>query len=563
MTYETLNKNNLIPDLFRNVQRIGLAGILDGIESDLFLDFQNLKIIDLAISNLRELFHQGNKWMNYLNLNLSISNRSGRVQFENRLIIEFAYLKRSVSFDSIYEYPNEDLCLFKDFPHERLVYPIIVPGKRLECTCTLYWLQSKAHYYENEINIIFDYGLNYQQYNDKNSLEKTFLFCDESFNSTQCNFDAKFRTCHIQEDFNGALAHKLLNLDNDFDILYAFKFLQFILLVILLPIFCFIGIVNNVLSILVIRNKNNKNEFQEPMYKHIIINAVFNIIFCLIMCLKLINTCIFYGPSVFCSSVYQEIWAQNLKIILIHFLGSVTKNCANFSYLMFSISRLILITKQKESNISTKSKAFRNAIYVFTLVLVSSILCSFKLFQYRIKQYLTPFNAYKEFPFEIRDENYCYSETHKLQCKLFNTFKIANRSLNDVLFVILNILIDLILLVKYKHHMNRKLKQINDVAQRKVIHKSKKNVNRMILVNSLIYIFSHLPEFMMTLLLFVYSTKMKSFCNNKFSCDFLNEEAEFFGLISIVSQFYVFKIYDKNFKKSFSQIYSNFGKFFR
>ena len=110
--------------------------------------------------------------------------------------------------------------------------------------------------------------------------------------------------------------------------------------------------------------------------------------------------------------------------------------------------------------------------------------------------------------------------------------------------------------------MNRKLKHINDVAQRKVIHKSKKNINRMILVNSLIYIVSHLPEFVMTLLLFVYSTKMTNFCNNKFSCDFLNEIAEFFGLISIVCQFYVFKIYDKNFKKSFSQIYSNFGNIF-
>jgi len=449
------------------------------------------------------------------------------------------------------------LCLFKDFPHERLVYPIIVPGKRLECTCTLFWLQSNTHFYENVINLIFDYGLNYPQYYDKESIEKAFLYCDESFNSTQCHFDAKFQACNIQEDFK---AHKLLNFDNDFDILYLFKFLQFILLVILLPIFCFIGIVHNVLTILVIRNTNNKNEFQEPMYKHIIINAVFNIIFCLIMCLKLINTCIFYGPSVFCSSVYQEIWAQNLKIILIHFLGSVTKNCANFSYLMFSISRLILITKQKESNLSNKSKALRISIYIFTLVLISSILCSFKLFQYKVKEYLIPYNAYKEFPFEIRDEIYCFSETHKLQCKLFNIFKIANRSLNDVLFVVLNILIDLTLLVKYKHHMNRKLKHINDVAQRKVIHKSKKNINRMILVNSLIYIVSHLPEFVMTLLLFIYSTKMESFCNNKFSCDFLNEEAEFFGLISIVCQFYIFKIYDKNFKKSFSQISTNLGK---
>ena len=36
----------------------------------------------------------------------------------------------------------------------------------------------------------------------------------------------------------------------------------------------------------------------------------------------------------------------------------------------------------------------------------------------------------------------------------------------------------------------------------------------------------------------------------------LNEEAEFFCLVSIVCQFYVFKIFDKNFKNSFDDAVS-------
>ena len=59
----------------------------------------------------------------------------------------------------------------------------------------------------------------------------------------------------------------------------------------------------------------------------------------------------------------------------------------------------------------------------------------------------------------------------------------------------------------------------------------------------------------MTVLLIIYS---------RFSCDLLNEEAEFFGFISIVSQFFVFKIFDKNFKRSFNEYKSNFNiSFFR
>ena len=105
--------------------------------------------------------------------------------------------------------------------------------------------------------------------------------------------------------------------------------------------------------------------------------------------------------------------------------------------------------------------------------------------------------------------------------------------------------------------MNSKLRQINDLAQRTSIEKSKKSLNHMILLNSFIYIFSHLPEFVMTLLLIIYSKKILNFCKNEFSCDLLNEEAEVFGLISIVCQFYVFKIFDKHFRRSIEEIKSN------
>ena len=97
---------------------------------------------------------------------------------------------------------------------------------------------------------------------------------------------------------------------------------------------------------------------------------------------------------------------------------------------------------------------------------------------------------------------------NKFQCKIFNIFKLVNRSLNDILFMILNILIDLILLIKFKSLMDGKLQQIHDLAQRILIEKSKKHLNRMILFNSFIYVFSHLPEFTMTLLLIVYSKKI-------------------------------------------------------
>ena len=72
--------------------------------------------------------------------------------------------------------------------------------------------------------------------------------------------------------------------------------------------------------------------------------------------------------------------------------------------------------------------------------------------------------------------------------------------------------------------------------------------------NSFIYVLSHLPEFVVTLLLIVYSREILNFCNFYLSCDMINEEAEFFGLISILGQFYIFLIFDKNFCSSFNDL---------
>jgi hypothetical protein len=108
--------------------------------------------------------------------------------------------------------------------------------------------------------------------------------------------------------------------------------------------------------------------------------------------------------------------------------------------------------------------------------------------------------------------------------------------------------------------MERKSMNIIDADHHKNIQKSKKRMNRMIFVNSLLYVLSHMPEFITSILLIVYSKEIVKFCSNNVSCDLLNEEAAFFSLISIVCQFYVFKSFDLNFKESYRDIKSRFNR---
>ena len=91
ITYDSLDRSNLSPDLFRKVKQLGITGVLNGIESNLFKSFVDLRVINIAVSNLREFFHTGNQWMSYLNLNAS--NNNNNKSFMNVAIrLEFRHL---------------------------------------------------------------------------------------------------------------------------------------------------------------------------------------------------------------------------------------------------------------------------------------------------------------------------------------------------------------------------------------------------------------------------------------------------------------------------------------
>jgi hypothetical protein len=150
LIYVKLDEKLFSKSLFKYITFLRIHGVLRGIESDLFKEFIVLKNIDFQLDNFKEFFHSGIKWMICLNKNVRYSNET-EIIYKEMIMLRFNYLKKEVSFDPIYEYPDEDVCLFKEFPHERLVFPLIVSGKQLNCTCTLMWLQSNSQIYEGKV----------------------------------------------------------------------------------------------------------------------------------------------------------------------------------------------------------------------------------------------------------------------------------------------------------------------------------------------------------------------------------------------------------------------------
>jgi hypothetical protein len=549
INYDFLSENMLNKHLFKNIGELKLTGQLLGIESDLLNQFKKLREILFKIEDYRSFFHRSTKWLKNLNgrINVNLTNRiQVKISFNDALYLYFLY-PNLVSFNKIYEFPDEDICLFKFFPHKHMVYPLFKPGKRINCSCTLMWLQSYNRIYEPTNESRYRENINLM---NRVEYDGDYEFCNLL---VKCDFKRIFDNCEITTKDSDIKWD--FNFDNDVNALFAIKWLQFILLTLLQPVLASIGILNNVLIIVVVRNKNKKKEFNESMYSHMLINAAFNICYCTILLLKLVNTCLFYESQVFCSSVYQLELSQYFKIFFIFYLGNISKICSNISYLGFSFSRFTLISLNKENKFYIKFNRMNLKLYSFMIILFSSLASVFLLFQYKLNR---EHNFSKEFPYEIRNETFCSYQINMFQCWLFNALKIFNSVLSSVIMVILNVVIDLSLLKDYGIDIKKKLKMAFTKKKIEDLKEKKKKVNKMVLIYGSIFFFSHMPEFLTTILLISFAKQISAFCQQKLSCDLINEEAEFFNLISIVSNFFIFKKFDHNFKDSWADLWKRF-----
>ena len=550
--YDRLTASLLNTQLFKNVQNINLVGCVINIDADLFKELGVLRRITFKLSNFRQLFHSGNRWMTSLNaeLNVDLNNsRQVNAYAHKWLYIMFVYPQSFVSFDRVYEYPDEDFCIFKTFPHRHLVLPLIYPGEKINCSCTLKWL----HFYYNTFNIYYSMTKN-DYYHDPNQyarfdITSVWKYCRDAFAKLNCDLANRIQMCDLSKTELSSKEDFFFKIGSDIDLYFLLKWLQFVLLLVLQPVLCFLSILSNLLVILVITNKKKAKDFQEPMYKFMLLNAVFNAFYCVIMILKLVNTCVYFFTPSLCSSVYQLEAIQYFKIVAVFYLGNVLKTSANISYLGFTLSRLVTVSLNKDNFFQ---KTFKTLSIRKALIVIFMVSCAFNLFilfQYHINIYK---DVRKDFPYESRNESYCTILANKFVCHMFNTFKIGSQVFNGILFVFLNIVIDFCLVRMFNKEINAK--SVLELNKKKIdeLKKKKEKCTKMIVINGLVYFISHMPRCASTTLVIVFSNRLQHFCTDKMSCDLINEEAEFFEVISMIANFFIFKCFNRNFSESWA-----------
>ena len=295
------------------------------------------------------------------------------------------------------------------------------------------------------------------------------------------------------------------------------------------------------------------------MYKHISFNAFFNVLFCLIYLLSLMNICIFPKSS-FCSSIWRTEFSQYFHIYVVLFLGNSLRLCCNISYIFFSISRFALSGTSNKSKLRKFIEKQKIKRFYFILFLVTLGFSVFIALENYVNKLFQDFDD--SFVNNAFDAKYCqYSENliipvklilppgFFIKCQIFKWLNIVNNILNNVLFLFISIFID-IFMIRYSNKVIEKKKALNcphiaDAIQYKT------KLNKMIITNGTLFFLAHIPEFVVTLIvLFRKSIDFVSLCF-QFDCNHLVEMAQAFHFISISFKFFIFLIFDHNFKICF------------
>jgi len=582
-----LNEKLLNKHVFKNLIVLTLNGIIHSIDENLFKSFDYLKMLHLKAEDIRKLFQKNNKWFQHLNNKVYEKDLLTKYDFKKTfsLVIEQTRLNHTY-----YDFPDEDFCYFKDFPHNKLVMPILKPIKSKIATCTqMFLLQYSGKY-------IFDLvkSLNYipkDGYIDSyyyNDLNKFSFFNQSRIVNCGLFFLKKTQTCKIEK----------LNLNSDFHF-YVFdwniliKYNQIIFPIILSPLFGLICIGLNILTIMILSNKYMNDK--QDIYLNLKMNSIFVLAFNVISLFKLFYVCMSKSNwnqakifADFCLDYFQNGLPRYLNIILIKFLGNSFKTCSNFYYFLFTIDRFIKSTSSKNIFLIRINKiSFK--IKLLAIILISLFVNSYTYFQYRKDFDKSDLNAQSKFIFttdyirlnatklanfnDLNDFTQELSTSNLLVLQVLNILKII---FSDLFFFITSILIDIVLLIFVKQTINKKIKALEltfidyNLKQKKLknIKSTKTKIISMIILNGFNFFLFRTPTLVVGFygFFFRYDSKTNQhlpnlyayfICRTQNFCNLLGDTAFFFYLISIILQFFIFFKLDNNFRICFKNIYNN------
>ena len=571
-----IDLNLINPSVFQNLLSLELMSNVNSIQSDLFMKVRNVNAIIVQQEYFRILIHNGGiEWIKNINkelkVNISDSNDLKR-NFHN-----IKYIKVQVNnmyndiplIDSIVKlFPEEDFCLYKDYPFYQLVYIIKTERAYFNCsskiklTCTfLYLIQYHEKFLQLfDLDSVFleSYSLYYSLY-----WMNCFLGLDDFKLLSKCNFEQMKSKCNKSE-------FSAKHISTKFEMTEQVRIIKSVLLILscLLAIF---GIITNILVIITISSKENETEFKGlKQLSYLRIYSVINCFILFIYLTKWINRCEF-PYQVFCPLIRKELFFQYFKIIVQEIIYVSLQFLGNFTYVAFAFNRISLIGKDHN-----KLVKFMSDVGIKKYTAISSIisvgLSVVKMFSYRIN-YGQPESLY---PIDYNEIS-IYFEHINLAYFIINSICDL---LNYCVFIFVHLFIDIGMILTLRETLKAKLEKLKSMYSKADQEKKRienetavNNAISMVALNSSTSFLLKSPACVYSLIMLVFSIGKiydkylrthpllfrfyLDYCIEIRFCEMFLDIFDFLYLLSISIPFFFYKHFDKKIKCAFERKFSS------
>lgn len=551
-----LNEEIINPSVFSQLRYLGFYGSVNSISPTLFDHLVYLKEIEFDVYYFRRLIHKsGTNWIQAINRNI-------RVRFDNLDYIQnYAGLIKYISFSGTSHviflkdvFPDEDFCLYRDFPVNQLVFLLHEPRLEIEThskPCTYVWINRHSHILLN-ISKISSFKIVYV-----NSILKS----DEYRNRNKCRFEQRLKLCNRSK-----LATTTIIWDTYKYFIFNKK-LQ-ITIRVLTYVVSSIGISTNLIIAIVLFSDHNKEHFKGlNHYRYLAFNSIFAIIILTIELLSWLVEC-FYPFQVFCLDMHKTLVAQVFKIVFKECLVALLRFTINFFYITFAMSRIKLIGKDHTKLVEFMSKVdFKK--YTFGVIVFGLFFSWIKFFKYQIN-------------FGHDDESYPVPNDYDILNRInsgsviqyvYYIYNCISDLINYVVFVIVCFALDMFMVIRLRSVLAENKLRIRELFMTKEQYENKCSEFesslhqgvQMVVINTAVAVLFKMPSAFLPLVntyaQFYYKKSMTHEDHSKFDQFFLplvnsgfywivDDMARFLFCVYLTTQFFLLNRFDKNFKNA-------------
>jgi hypothetical protein len=588
LVVDNLDKEILHPQVYSSLNQIWITGSVKKIETDVFKELKNVRNIYFKINDFKGFIHgNGIEWMNYVNYYAPPFNMS-RFELEcgfecmellsssvTWIGLENTSVNRSNSFDSFpyfpnlksYAFPEQDFCIFSNYPHDRSVLVGLKDNYLLNCTCTMIWMSKNAALLTT-LNTPSSY----------NPLCLSLISNNVTFKQAfdACGFPDKYEKCQMNmASLNKSLASYTDSYFQFYDAQYVFIEIRDILKNYFDYWVLVVGFLANLITVIVIINayrkasaySNNKDNqlgsIKENFFTYMLINSVINSIYCLIMFFNEVLPCV---PN----PVGEKYIENNCLItdVCIATTTSVLKLTANVTYLQMSLNGYLLVGKDHSERLKSIGKA--NIAVVLIIAIISSLLLSYVVVEqeiflnYLVEQpYGLQLNDYfvSTYMFYFSDFSYYDLFVQKLENKLplIIALTIIHDLVSYFLFVILNLIVDVMTVVKLKETLGNKARLgVQSKAKKEEQERAERRSIIMVVLNSLVNILLRIPELLSIIFFFIIHSNafMLRKCSTVRECRVVTQISDSFFNFTMICSIFFYYFFNKTFKFAFHLIIS-------